>query len=132
VADVLIVDDDLDAAEILGDVLRSEGHEVYTARDGREGLAALHAKPPDVVILDVEMPILTGPEMAYQVFLNDAGFERIPMVLCSGILGLRDVAEVVGTPYYLGKPFTLDAILALVARALLERVPPVPNLAKVS
>src|SRR5262249_55420102 len=68
-ANVLIVDDDFDAAEILADVLRSEGHEVELARNGHEGLATLAAKRPDVVLLDVEMPILTGPEMAYQAFL---------------------------------------------------------------
>jgi CheY-like chemotaxis protein len=127
-ADLLIVDDDLDASGILADVLRAEGHEVHVAHDGKEGLDALTLKRPALVLLDVEMPVLTGPEVAYRAFLHDAGLELIPIVLCSGIMRLSDVASLVGTPYFLGKPFTLESMLALVDRGLTERAPPGPNL----
>jgi CheY-like chemotaxis protein len=63
-ADLLVVEDDRDAAEALAEVLRDAGHRVRLALDGEEGLGLLEEVPPDVVLLDVEMPVLTGPEMA--------------------------------------------------------------------
>lgn len=89
-------------------------------------MALLRAERPDVVLLDVEMPKLTGPEMAYEMFLHDLGWEEIPVVLMSGVMNLREVAAAVGTPYFLGKPYTLDRILALTGKALVERASPHP------
>lgn len=74
-ADLLIVDDDADTTEALEDVLASEGHRIRVARDGVEGLASVRSGRPDVILLDVEMPRLTGPEMAYQMLVRDAGDE---------------------------------------------------------
>ena len=104
-----------------------DGHAVRIANDGRQGLAMIHQRYPDVVLLDVEMPELTGPQMAYAVFLHDVGAECIPIVLLSGVLDLKDVAAAVGTPYYLSKPYTLDGVERLVHRALSERRPPHPR-----
>ena len=127
-ASILIVDDDRDLAELLGDLLRENGLEVRTARDGREGLKLVEERLPDLILLDVEMPILGGPEMSYRMLVHDAGEERVPIVLVSGVTDLFKVAELVGTPYYLGKPFDLERISALVSRALVERTPPAPKL----
>jgi CheY-like chemotaxis protein len=66
-ADVLIADDDADAVEALREVMTLEGHEVRVAYDGGEGLAALATRIPDVVLLDVEMPVLDGPDMANEM-----------------------------------------------------------------
>jgi DNA-binding response OmpR family regulator len=126
-ADLLIVDDDLDTAEILADVLDSESHAVRIAHNGQEGLALVAVRKPDLVLLDVEMPVLSGPDMAYQLFLRDCGDEYIPIVLLSGVMELPSVAAVVGTPYFLPKPYTLEELDALMARALVERRPPVPR-----
>jgi hypothetical protein len=63
--------------------------------------------------------------MAYEMFLRNCGLERIPIVLLSGVDGLERVALGVGTPYFLGKPFSLAALYALVERALAEGVAPV-------
>jgi CheY-like chemotaxis protein len=84
-ADVLIVDDDADAAEALREVMTLEGHEVRVAYDGREGLAALATRIPDVVLLDVEMPVLDGPDMANEMLVHNLGLERLPIVLLSGV-----------------------------------------------
>jgi CheY-like chemotaxis protein len=128
-AQVLIVDDDEDTVEVLSEILESCGHRIRVALDGRQGLECLRSGPAvDLILLDVEMPRLDGPQMAYQLFLRDAGDEKIPIVLLSGKLDLPRVAALVGTPYYLPKPYDLDALLALMARALSERVPPRPLL----
>jgi len=127
-AELLIVEDDADIAETLGDVLRAEGHAVRVARNGEEGLRHLGPRLPDLVLLDVEMPVLTGPEMAYRMLVHDAGAEKIPVILLSGVADLQSVAAMVGTPYRLAKPANLEAVLELVARALEERRPPAPQI----
>ncbi len=129
-ADLLVVDDDEDIRDVLAEVLRGEGHEVRVACNGREGLPLVYARKPDLVLLDVEMPVLTGPEMAYRIFIQDMGYEAVPIVLLSGVLDLPRVAAAVGTPYFLAKPYLIDAVLPLVDRALRERVPPVPHLSQ--
>lgn len=57
---VLVADDNEDAAEALGLLLGFHGHEVRLARDGQEALDAARAWDPDVVLLDLEMPIMNG------------------------------------------------------------------------
>lgn len=126
VAAVLIVDDDEDVLEALGDLLTLEGHDVRLAHDGIEGLERLASQHFDLILLDVEMPRLSGPEMAVRMLVRDAGLERIPIVLLSGKLGLDRVAKAVGTPYFLAKPYTVDQLADAMERALTERAPPRP------
>jgi DNA-binding response OmpR family regulator len=128
-ADVLIVDDSPDLRTLLAVFVGMAGHAVREAGDGRQGLDAIAERTPDLVLLDVEMPVLTGPEMAYQLFLRDCGDENIPVILLSGVVGLRDVAAMVGTPYFLKKPYSLEALNEMVDRALREQIPPRPRLA---
>jgi CheY-like chemotaxis protein len=128
VASVLIVEDDPINAETLTSVLEDEGHLVRVARDGQEGLEKIDEAMPDLVLLDVEMPVMNGPEMAYQMFVIDCGREEIPIVLLSGVAALSEIAARVGTPYFHAKPYRIGAVLALIARALDERRAPVPRL----
>lgn len=125
-AEILVVDDDQDVAESLSDVLAVEGHDVRIAANGLEGLLCVTSRVPALVLLDVEMPVLSGPDMAEKLRAQDKGVERVPIVLMSGSTRLEQAVRRVGTPYFLAKPFTLDALLALVKRALHERVPPAP------
>ena len=83
-AHLLLVDDDNDIVEAFGDLLGGEGHEVHSASTGEEGLVVLRASPlPDVLILDVDMPVLGGPGMAHKMLLHDAGEEHVPIILMS-------------------------------------------------
>jgi two-component system response regulator MprA len=127
-ADLLIVDDDQDTAEMLADILAGEGHAIRLAHDGLQALERLKSGSVDLILLDVEMPRLSGPGMAYHLFLRDLGLENIPIVLLSAKLDLPRVAAAVGTPYFLTKPYAVDTLLALMARALSERTPPRPRL----
>jgi DNA-binding NtrC family response regulator len=123
-ADLLIIDDDPDGVEALADLMRAEGHEVRVGFNGQEGLRLARERLPDVVLLDVEMPLLGGPGMAHQMFVRDMGLENVPVVFLSGVPNLKDVAAAVGTPYFFGKPYRYEQIVALVERALAERLPP--------
>jgi DNA-binding response OmpR family regulator len=123
-ADVLIVDDDPDAAEALADLMRVDGHEVSIGFNGEEGLRLARERLPDVALLDVEMPVLGGPAMAHQMFIHDMGLENVPVVLLSGVPNLKRVAAEVGTPYFLAKPYRYAQLVALVTRVLVERIAP--------
>jgi DNA-binding NtrC family response regulator len=125
-ADILIVEDDSDAADASAEILILEGHEVRLAFNGEQGLRLLYERVPDLVLLDIEMPILDGPGMSSRMLVHDAGLERVPVVLLSGSPDLRKVAAEVGTPYFLGKPYSYEKLTNLVARALRERAPPTP------
>jgi len=127
-ANLLVVEDNPDLAEPLILVLGALGHRVDAAADGEEGLAHLEpGKLPDLVLLDVEMPVLDGPGMAYRMLIEDVGKDRIPLILLSGVMDLNKVAEKVGTPYFLPKPYRIDNLLQLLERALAERRPPHPG-----
>lgn len=116
--DILIIDDDPDVPPVLAGLLASEGHRVRIARNGEEGLELLREGKPDAIVLDVEMPKLTGPEMIRRVSMDDAAMRTIPVVLVSGVLGLPDVAADVGTPYFMAKPYEICDLIALLHDAL--------------
>ncbi|HZL19025.1 MAG TPA: response regulator [Polyangia bacterium] len=124
-AHLLLVDDDNDIVEALGDLLREEGHEVHSAATGEEGLIVLRGSPlPDVLVLDVDMPVLGGPGMAHKMLLHDAGEENVPIILMSARGDLPQVARQMGTSYVLRKPTTINTFLDLLNRALRERQAP--------
>lgn len=123
-ANLLIIDDDLDSAEALSMIMESEGHQVRVGYNGIEGMQLASAQSPDLVLLDVEMPGMDGPGMALAMLLHNMGLEMIPVVLLSGVVHLDKIAAEVGTPYFLGKPYYLRDVVALVRRALEERIAP--------
>jgi FixJ family two-component response regulator len=127
VANVLIVDDNVDVTDVLSVLLKSVGYHVRVAHSGKEGLALLSAAPlPDCLLLDVEMPVLSGPGMAHQMLLHDAGEEKVPILLVSGRNDLPAVAALMGTPYFLKKTSANygKVLLEILARALREKLAP--------
>lgn len=126
-ADILVVDDDPNLAETMRDLLEIEGHTVRLALDGQSGLDALGDRLPDLVILDIEMPVLDGPGMAHRMLVENAGREKVPILLASGFADLCLVVARVGTPYFVAKPCDVDDLLGMVGRALTEHMPPKPR-----
>ena len=126
-ADVLVVDDDLEMAELVKLLLEGEGHQVRLAANGRDGLNELAVALPDLVLLDIEMPVLDGPAMAYRMFVHDLGMDLIPIVVSSGAAFAADVAREIGTPYALFKPYGEAALVRMVNKALAEQIAPVPK-----
>jgi DNA-binding NtrC family response regulator len=126
-ADLLIVDDDVDISWLLEQLLALEGHTLRIASDGAAGLRLLQERAPDMVLLDVDMPVLDGPAMAYRMFVHNVGLENIPIVLLSACHDLDAIAARVGTPYAMAKPFDSRQLMTLLARALAERQLPRPS-----
>lgn len=118
---VLIVEDDEDIADSLATLLDAEGYAVATASDGPRGVDQAVALHPDVILLDLMLPRLDGVGVAAELKRRGGGLERIPLILLSAGRQVEEAAVEVGTPYFLPKPFDLDAILALLERALRER-----------
>jgi CheY-like chemotaxis protein len=126
-ANVLIVDDNSETVELTAELLESAGHCITRGFNGEEGLKSLNVGPlPDCILLDVDMPVLSGPEMAHRMLLHDAGEETIPILLVSGRNDLSEVAGRMGTPYFLRKasPDYGEALLKILDRALQERRAP--------
>jgi CheY-like chemotaxis protein len=124
---ILIVDDDREGSYRLADILAATGHSTRVAGNGFEGLQEVASDPPDIILLDVEMPILNGPEMAEALAMRRAGKPTIPIVLISSSRHLERIAGSVGTPYYLRKPFGITQVIGVVNEALDARYPPEPE-----
>lgn len=115
---ILIVDDDREASDRLADVLAVFGHVTRVAAKGVEGLRAVEKDPPDVILLDVETPVPDGREIAEAGVVRRAGKQSIPVVVMSTSRHLERIADLVGTPYYLRKPFGISDAISLVNQAL--------------
>jgi CheY-like chemotaxis protein len=125
--ELVVVDDDADLRELLALILTAEGHHVRLADSGATGLVLLEHLAPDLLVMDVDMPGLGGRAVAREIRQRDRGLERIPIVLISGAMDLGVVATDVGTPYFLAKPCGLIDVVAIVERALRERLAPAPS-----
>ncbi len=64
---MLIVDDNVDAADMLSELLRIEGHTVFSAHDGEQALEVAAAEQPDVILLDIGLPKLNGYQVAAEL-----------------------------------------------------------------
>lgn len=114
---VLVVDDDPEILDVVAQLLITEGYEVHTAANGLEALAQIRKNPPDVILLDSNMPVLDGPGMLQRLRKEDPALAEIPTILCSGSVHLSSSALELGLSFTLDKPSMPEALLEVVARA---------------
>jgi two-component system response regulator PrrA len=126
---VLIVDDDAVLRRSLARALRLAGFRTDVAEGGRDALARIAAGRPDVVVLDVSMPDLSGTEVCRRL---RAGGNEVPVVMLSALDEADDRISGLqaGADDYLVKPF-VTAELELRLRALLRRRPPATGVLRV-
>ena len=112
---VLLVDDDPTLRRTLGIALRAEGHEVLIAGDGRTALQAVREDRPDVVVLDLGLPDLSGVEVLRQL----RAWSTTPVVVLSARAesGEKVQALDLGADDYVTKPFGTEELLARVRAA---------------
>jgi CheY-like chemotaxis protein len=117
---ILVVDDDPDFREGLRDELTRKGYQVEEASDGGEALAKISQKPPLLVLLDLQMPVMNGRELMQRLrAAPDLG--EVPVVVLSSF-GYEWEAELMGAQGYLGKPFEPLELEAIMARVLRPRL----------
>jgi two-component system KDP operon response regulator KdpE len=111
---VLVVDDDPNIRRMIVAALRRDGYSFYEAPNGRDALELMREQHPDVVVLDLMMPVLSGWDVLKER-QSDAELSRIPVIVVSANRD-PDVAVAVnaGICAFLPKPFDIGALSALV------------------
>lgn len=118
---ILIIDDNSDVRILLGErVLPSHGYRALTATDGQEGLWQIRTQKPDLILLDLRLPDMTGLDLLH--ILSSEGYDT-PVILITAYGSELIAAQALrlGVRDYIIKPFTLDEIVDAVERALTER-----------
>lgn len=105
---ILVVDDEFDLLEAIQSVLESDGFEVRTAGDGKEGLQSIKQQAPDLALIDVMMPVMNGLELLSAI-QSDPQLKKIPVVMMSAVHPRWPQAEY-GWKAFLHKPFDLDVL----------------------
>ncbi|HEY7042177.1 MAG TPA: response regulator [Nocardioidaceae bacterium] len=113
---VLVVEDDPDTLSVVVDCLQEEGFTVTTATNGVEALERACHCVPDAIVLDLCLPVMSGPEFL-QAWRRTAPTQPVPIIAMSGLN--RDVsADELGVQAWLPKPFAVDALIHAVAAAV--------------
>jgi CheY-like chemotaxis protein len=116
---ILVIDDEYGIADLLKFALEDTNYRVLTAPNGKIGLALAQNETPDLVLLDVMMPIMDGPATLRALQAHEA-LREIPVIMMSSINEGSVRALCDGFVGFVRKPFYLDALLNLVGKALLR------------
>lgn len=118
---VLVTDDDAHIRSLLQDILESGGFQVDTARDGKEALEKIYRSVPDLLLLDVEMPEMTGWEVVGRI-KADTLLQHLPVLMLTSLSRPEDKIQGLdlGANDYVTKPFNPGELLARV-RGILKR-----------
>ena len=111
---VLIVDDEPDIRATVSAMLEIEGYGVAEAANGADALAVVEAHPPDVILLDMRMPVLDGWGFAAEMRRRN---HAIPIVVMTAARDAARWAEEVAAAAFVAKPFGYDDLIAAVERA---------------
>lgn len=119
---VLVADDDADVLALVVRRLERDGYEVLTARNGGDALRAAQEHVPDLAVLDVMMPQLTGYEVTEHL-RKDPATERIPVILLTARVQEADVSRgfAAGADDYIKKPFSPQELRSRVQAVLGRR-----------
>ena len=116
---ILIIDDDIHINEMLEEVLIQEGYQVSHAYSGTEALLFLANEKPDLILLDLMLPGLTGEEVLSQI-------EKIPVIVMSAKVEVKDKVALLlnGAEDYITKPFEIEELLARIVVQLRKSTRP--------
>lgn len=125
---ILVVDDERDLAELLSYNLRKRGFDVSVALDGREALHKASQQKPDIMLLDVMLPGLSGIEVAERL-REDPSTADIPIVMLTARTSEHDELSglSVGADDYISKPFSIEVVVARLEAVLRRAAAPVSD-----
>ena len=113
---LLVVDDDPDILDLMSEALMSRGYRVATAINGEDALERIAEQAPQLILLDMRMPVMDGWEFAR--VLRERYGRAIPVVVVTAAEDSKLRAAEVGAEGYLGKPFELEELYDIVADIL--------------
>src|SRR3989337_3302183 len=116
---ILVIDDEDSIRQSLSDVLKDEGFKVMLASNGKESLEMLDSNLPDLVILDIWMPMMDGTEVLKAI---KAKYPALKVIMISGHGNIEAAVKAIklGAYDYIEKPLSLEGVLLTVKRALKE------------
>jgi len=119
---ILIVEDDLDLRETLEESDFFEAHETILAGNGKQALESIKINDPDLILLDIEMPILDGISVLKIIKSNPSSY-HIPVIMISGLIDSAKILECIelGADDYLIKPFNSIMLKARITAGLRSR-----------
>jgi two-component system response regulator (stage 0 sporulation protein F) len=113
---VLVVEDEPDLRAVVTFILEEEGFTVTTAADGQQALDRFNEARPDLVVLDMGLPILSGEEVAAE--MQKMFPEPPPVLVMSAAGAIVERARRIGAASYIAKPFDLDELARAVHRII--------------
>ncbi|HTG05832.1 MAG TPA: response regulator [Bradyrhizobium sp.] len=116
---ILVVEDTEDNRQILRDLLGMAGYDIIEAQDGAEGVAKAAEHKPDLVLMDIQMPVMDGFEATRRI-KADPLLKAIPVIAVTSyaLSGDEDKAREAGCDGYIAKPYSPRALLAKVRETL--------------
>ncbi len=116
---ILVVDDNIQNVKFLELILKKENYKVYTALNGEEGLAITRKEKPDLVLLDIMLPGITGLDVL-EIMKNDQLTSSIPVLIVTAKVSPEEAKQGLqaGAFDYIKKPFERVEILARIRSAL--------------
>jgi two-component system cell cycle response regulator DivK len=110
---ILVVEDQEDNRQILRDLLANAGYEMLEAEDGEQALVQAAKHRPDLILMDIQLPILDGYEATRRI-KADAALKAIPVIVVTSyaLSGDEDKARAAGCDAYVAKPYSPRALLA--------------------
>ena len=117
---VLCIEDDAETAAVIAEELADRGYEVAMAHNGREGLDAIVRSPPDLVLADINMPVMSGFDLLARLTSMQPRFARIPFVFLTALADHDNELRgwQLGADDYLTKPVDFDVLAAVIASRL--------------
>ncbi len=116
---ILVVEDDPKSLKLIRDLLKVSGYKTIEATDGKQGVELAKSKKPDLILMDVQMPVMDGLE-ATRILKADAVTRNIPILALTSyaMKGDEDRILEAGCDGYLAKPFDIQELLQEVAKYL--------------
>jgi two-component system cell cycle response regulator DivK len=116
---ILVVEDTEDNRQIMRDLLSSVGYELIEAVDGATGVEAAIRENPDLILMDIQLPVLDGYEATRRIRANEST-SRTPIIAVTSyaLSGDAEKAKAAGCDDYLAKPFSPRELLAMVRARL--------------
>jgi serine/threonine protein kinase/DNA-binding response OmpR family regulator len=118
-AQIFIVDDEPSIVSLLETILSMQGYTIRTASNGQDALDAMKVDPPDLIMLDIQMPSMDGYEVCWQLKADEA-LADVPVIFISGLHDVFDkvTAFKTGGVDYVTKPFRVEEVIARVENQL--------------